>query len=81
MLTDIDQQRQGSETGCSVSRFVDCDEFCRLLLGFKKLERADKPARGLRGLYDAEADTLYLIQQDRLASFRSDEGLSESTSH
>ena len=76
--TNLESKEQRSIRSGSVSRFVDSNEFCRLLLGFKKLVRADNPAQGLRGLFDEESNILYLIEQDQLGSLQSNEHLSDN---
>ena len=47
-------------------RFVDSEEFCRLLLGFKRLIRADEAAVEVRGLLDLDTGTRFLIEQEKL---------------
>ena len=47
-------------------RFVDSDEFCELLLGFKRMVRADESASELRGLLDPETGTRFLIEEEKL---------------
>jgi hypothetical protein len=49
--------------GC---RFVESEEFYRLLLGFKKLIRADETALKIRGLLDEESGTRIFIEQEKL---------------
>ena len=49
--------------GC---RFVDSEEFCQLLLGFRKLIRADETALMIRGLLDVETGTRFFIEQEKL---------------
>lgn len=51
-------------------RYVDRDEFCRLLLGFSQMDRVDDPESGLRGLRDAATGMLYVIEHDKLTSLR-----------
>jgi hypothetical protein len=46
--------------------FVHREEFCRLLLSFKKLIRSDEPSVRMRGLTDVESGERYLIAQDEL---------------
>lgn len=46
--------------------FVHREEFCRLLLSFKKLIRSDEPAVRIRGLTDVESGERYLIDQEEL---------------
>jgi hypothetical protein len=48
--------------------FVDRDEFCRLLLSFRKLIRDDEPSVRARGLLDVRSGERYLIEQERLVS-------------
>lgn len=59
-----EQRRQLSErAGC---RFVESDEFCQLLLGFRKLVRADETALKIRGLLDVETGVRFFIEQEKL---------------
>jgi hypothetical protein len=46
--------------------FVRRDEFCQLLLSYKKLIRSDEPAARIRGLLDVESGERYLIEQEKL---------------
>jgi hypothetical protein len=46
--------------------FVHRDEFCQLLLSFKKLVRSDEPSVRFRGLLDVESGERYLIEQEEL---------------
>ncbi len=56
-----------TESNC---RYVDRDEFCRLLLGFSQMDRVDDPESGLRGLRDTATGMLYVIEHDKLTSLR-----------
>ena len=47
-------------------RIVDSDEFCKLMLGFRKLVRADDSALQMRGLLDVETGIRFLIEQEKL---------------
>jgi hypothetical protein len=47
-------------------RFVARDEFCDLLLSFKKLTRSDEPDMSVRGLLDVQSGQRYLIEQEKL---------------
>jgi len=47
-------------------RFVQRDEFCKLLLSSKKLIRSDEPGASVRGLLDLETGKRYLIEQENL---------------
>jgi hypothetical protein len=47
-------------------RFVHREEFCDLLLSFKKLVRSDEPAVRIRGLMDVESGERYLIEHEEL---------------
>jgi hypothetical protein len=51
-------------------RFVQRDEFCRLLLSCKKLVRSDEPAISVRGLLDVQSGERYLIEQEELFAGR-----------
>ena len=46
--------------------FVERDEFCRLMIGSRRLVRADESAVELRGLLDLETGTHFLIEQYKL---------------
>lgn len=61
----IHEQRRllRERAGC---RFVESEEFCNLLLGFKKLIRADEMDIKIRGLLDVETGTRFLIEQEKL---------------
>ena len=48
--------------------FVEREEFCRLLVGSRRLVRADEPSLELRGLMDAENGTRFFIEQQKLAA-------------
>lgn len=47
-------------------RYVGRDEFCSLLLGFKRLERADDSRSGVRGLRDMTTGVVYVIEREKL---------------
>jgi hypothetical protein len=46
--------------------FVNRDEFCKLMLSYRKLVRADEPGNRVRGLLDIESGERYLIEQEEL---------------
>ena len=48
-------------------KFVDSDEFCELLLGFRRLVRADETSVDLLGLLDLDTGTRFFIEQEKLA--------------
>ena len=50
--------------------FVSRDEFCKLMLSYRKLVRSDEPASRLRGLMDVESGERYLIEQEQLLAVR-----------
>jgi hypothetical protein len=50
----------------SEHRFVDRDEFVRLLVSSKNLTRVDEDTSGLRGLFDVDANCTFLIDEDEL---------------
>jgi len=60
------RQRQRLLQGGEGVTFVHREEFCRLLLSFKKLIRSDEPAVRVRGLTDVESGERYLIEQEEL---------------
>ena len=47
-------------------RFVDRDEFMRLLVSSKNLIRVNEDTSGLRGLFDVNANCTFLIDEDEL---------------
>lgn len=47
-------------------RFVERDEFMRLLVGTKELIRADEASVGLRGLLDSQNNLRFLIDEVEL---------------
>jgi hypothetical protein len=47
-------------------KLVQRDEFCQLLLSFRRLIRSDEPALRMRGLLDVESGERYLIEQEEL---------------
>lgn len=59
------QRQRVLQSGQDVT-FVHREEFCRLLLSFKKLIRSDEPADRIRGLMDVESGERYLIDQEEL---------------
>jgi hypothetical protein len=46
--------------------FVNRDEFCKLMLSYRKLVRSDEPGNRVRGLLDIESGERYLIEQEEL---------------
>jgi hypothetical protein len=48
----------------SGATFVQRDEFCKLLLSFRKVVRSDGPA--VRGLLDVQTGKRFLIEQEKL---------------
>ena len=63
-------------------KFVHREEFCRLLLSFKKLIRSDEPAVRIRGLTDVESGERFLIDQEELhGCVLADQALSRSMDH
>jgi hypothetical protein len=57
---------QEDGNACYVSR----EEYFKLLLGFKRLVRADDAAHQVRGLLDLETGARYLIHEDELINPR-----------
>lgn len=47
-------------------RFVDRDEFMRLLVSSKNLIRVEEDTSGLRGLLDVNSNCTFLIDEDEL---------------
>lgn len=52
-------------------RLVDREEFCKLLLGYRRMIRADEPSTGMRGLRDLQTGVTYLIEREKLSSLQS----------
>lgn len=50
----------------SDTRFVDTEEFRRMVVSNRQLERADEPRARARGLYDRETGTFLFIEEERL---------------
>ena len=50
--------------------FVSRDEFCQLMLSYRKLVRSDEPGSRMRGLLDVESGERYLIEQEQLLACR-----------
>ena len=48
------------------ARFVNKEEYFRLLVGFRRLVRADDAEKNLRGLLDEETGTRYMIHEEEL---------------
>lgn len=51
-------------------RFVTSDEYVRLLVGERKLERLDARAARLKGLHDPLTGTTYLVEEEALCRTR-----------
>jgi hypothetical protein len=51
---------------CSESNFVQRDEFCKLLVSFRKMVRSDEPALNVRGPLDLKTGTRFLIEDENL---------------
>ncbi|MFO0870699.1 MAG: hypothetical protein U0935_17355 [Pirellulales bacterium] len=50
-------------------RFVDPEEFCRLVVSTRPLQRCDDPRSGLRGLSDVATGEQFFVEDLRLSSF------------
>ena len=75
------QRQRVSQRGQDVT-FVHREEFCRLLLSFKKLIRSDEPAVRIRGLTDVESGERYIIDQEELfGSVLAERTLSRAMDH
>ena len=66
MPTDSILEKRRSLHECPDCRFVDSQEFCELLVGFKRLVRSDEKELQLRGLLDLDTGVRYLIDQNHL---------------
>ena len=53
-------------------RFVDSEEFCRLIIGTRRMVRADERAIDLHGLLDLETGTRFLIEREKLIPHMAD---------
>jgi len=65
-LTESIHERRRALREGSDDRFVQRDEFCRLLLSTKRMVRSDEPRVQIRGLLDMETGTRFLIEQEKL---------------
>lgn len=52
------------------TEFVEAAEFCQMLVSRRTLFRQDDDGQGLRGLWDPEAETVYVIEEKKLARFQ-----------
>jgi hypothetical protein len=43
--------------------YIGPEEYCRLAVSHRQLERCDDGVRGLRGLRDTEAEMVYLVDE------------------
>ncbi len=67
MVPSEKRKSTGEQLAAASDRvFVNRDEFCRLLLGHSRMDRADDPSCGLRGLRDTATGVLYVIQRQEL---------------
>ena len=48
--------------------FVQAEEYCRLLLSWRKMERIEDKAGNVCGLFDVQSGKSYLIERERLLS-------------
>lgn len=51
-------------------QMVDAEEYCRLAISSRHLERCDDPTLGLRRLRDVRTGEVYAIEDARLAKHR-----------
>jgi len=63
--TNLTSTRRGRQQPME-NIFVNRDEFCKLMLSYRKLVRADEPGNRVRGLLDVESGERYLIEQEEL---------------
>lgn len=66
ILTETMDERRRAMRERSEFTFVQRDEFCRLLLSYKRMVRSDEPDVHVRGLLDTETGTRFLIEQEKL---------------
>lgn len=72
MLDFLDQEATKTETEREALRanenvrFVDREEFCRLLTSGNVLSRCDVPVARVRGVVDLNAGNRFLIEEERL---------------
>lgn len=50
-------------------RYIEPEEFCRLVVSNRTLQRCDDPRSGLRGLEDLATGECYVVEDLRLANF------------
>lgn len=48
-------------------RFVGPREYCKLLISTKHLERCDEQMLGIRGVFDPQSGTRFLIEEEELS--------------
>jgi hypothetical protein len=70
-ILDVGRRELGRQAGC---RLVECDEYCRLLIGTKRLRRCDDTAQGVRGLLDLDTGVRFVIAEERLFRVRTSTG-------
>jgi hypothetical protein len=66
VLTETFDERRRTLRERSELTFVHREEFCKLLVSFRRVVRADEPAASLRGLLDLDTGKRYLIEQENL---------------
>ena len=62
-------QRTPNDPTLTKFRYVEPDEFCRLVVSFRPLQRCDDPQSGLRGLEDQATGEHFFVEALRLTSF------------
>jgi hypothetical protein len=65
MLIGFEERRHGLRKAAHC-RFVERDEYCRLLVSFTKFVRSDEIAVGVRGLLDPRTHFRLLIEEEKL---------------
>ena len=61
--------RYPTQSGMPTLRHIEPEEFCRLVVSNRTLQRCDDPQSGLRGLEDLATGECYVVEDLRLASF------------
>lgn len=62
-------QRNPNDPDMTKFRHVEPEEFCRLVVSLRPLQRCDDPQSGLRGLEDQATGEHFFVEDLRLMSF------------
>lgn len=70
MMSAAPIQKPADQTAAdALFRHVEPDEFCRLVVSMRPLQRCDDPEAGLRGLEDTATGEQFYVEDIRLTSF------------